>query len=104
MSKIMKRIETLAKIMEASGKPITIAFTLDGATDDDVVAVFNSLGKKLFRGPGETTAQLVRRMIACNPFDMHSVIFVDYTPEALERLGGETLPDLWIDPEFEVAA
>lgn len=105
MTNIAKRLsalEAVARKLDVDG--YVVAFMIDGASDDDVIAVRSMHGGHLARSSGETLAELVERVKACQPRAESYVLFFEYSDALRQRLGTEhlpdDLPDTWPIPSF----
>lgn len=76
---------------------------LDGASDDDVIAVRSMGGEHAVREHGEALATLVDRIKAHQPLAEMHILFFEYDEPALRQRWGrehlsETLPNTWPIP------
>lgn len=96
---LRKRLAQLESVARASDDAIVVAFMVNGASDDDVIAVRGTGGPMLAREAGETLAALVDRAKAQQPHAAAHVLFFEYPDELRVRLGKEympeTLPNTW---------
>jgi hypothetical protein len=101
MRNLERRLTALEAITGRIDDSCIIAFMIDGASDDDVIAV-RGRGAYLERLPGETLAELVDRVKALQPLAENHVMFFEYPDELRARLGKEympeTLPNSWPIP------
>ena len=108
MTNFAKRLAVLEALTGRSDASFVVAFMVDGASDDDVIAVRNSFGDELGRAPGETLAELVDRMKARQPLVEAHVMSFEYPDSLRERLGKdhmpESLPNGWPVPSPPVYA
>lgn len=102
--KLAARLAALEAIVERADNGVVIAWMIDGASDDDVVAVKVPAASKeiLQRERGESLADLVKRAKALAPGnDVVGLLFY-YSQEAKARLGKservDAAPNAWPDP------
>lgn len=99
---IDKRLSQLEAISAKMDDAPTLAFMVNGATDDEVTAVRTMHGAYQVRLPDETLAELVDRVKAETPLAAAHILFFEYADELRQRLGTEYLPEelpgSWPDP------
>ncbi len=98
MTRIAQRLSVLENLISRIDSSAVIAFMVDGASDDDVIAI-SYLGNTVTRADGETLTAMVERAKATQPLARHHVLFFEYPDALRQRLGKdylpETLPNTW---------
>lgn len=98
MNHLKRRIAALELIRASADAGSVIAFMLDGASDDDVVAV-EYLSTTTDRQPGEPLAETIRRARSIAPHADFPILTFSYSDDAKARLGKDELshaaPNSW---------
>ena len=98
---LYRRVVALEAIKEKAAAGSVIAFMINGASDDDVIAV-DYLSATTARQPGEMLADLLDRARSAAPHADFPIVAFSYSDEAKARLGkselADAVPNSWPAP------